>query len=250
MRSKSKKIISVLIALALSLNGGLPVITEALSTGMEEIQDQVSEYVDDEVNQEGSEISEAIKVLFELVAELPEVSFITEENKEAILLDFEAVTIAYELLSEEDKVIFELTPQYTKLMAIQAMLFGTELIPEQLDLLQRGEWNQAELSLDEQLEYIQLVQRLSEESGVMMMGLDDTDLPFQIGTATQLADLAKKVNEGNVDFDAKSYILANDIDLSAYQRGTGWTPIGNNNNPFNGTFDGNGKIINSLVINN
>lgn len=250
MRSKSKKIISVLIALALSLNGGLPVIAEALSTGMEEIQDQVSEYVDDEVNQEGSEISEAIKVLIELVAELPEVSFITEENKEAILLDFEAVTIAYELLSEEDKVIFELTPQYTKLMAIQAMLFGTELIPEQLDLLQRGEWNQAELSLDEQLEYIQLVQRLSEESGVMMMGLDDKDLPFQIGTATQLADLAKKVNEGNVDFDAKSYILANDIDLSAYQRGTGWKPIGNNNNPFNGTFDGNGKIINSLVINN
>lgn len=250
MRSKSKKIISVLIALALSLNGGLPVIAEALSTGMEEIQDQVSEYVDDEVNQEGSEISEAIKVLIELVAELPEVSFITEENKEAILLDFEAVTIAYELLSEEDKVIFELTPQYTKLMAIQAMLLGTELIPEQLDLLQRGEWNQAELSLDEQLEYIQLVQRLSEESGVMMMGLDDTDLPFQIGTATQLADLAKKVNEGNEDFDAKSYILANDIDLSAYQRGTGWTPIGNNNNPFNGTFDGNGKIINSLVINN
>lgn len=149
MRSKSTKIISVLIALALSLNGGLPVIAEALLTGKEEIQDQVSEYVDDEVNQEGSEISEAVKVLIELVADLPEVSFITEENKEAILLDFEAVTIAYELLSEEDKVIFELTPQYTKLMAIQAMLFGTQLIPEQLDLLQRGEWNQAELSLDE-----------------------------------------------------------------------------------------------------
>ncbi len=42
-----------------------------------------------------------------------------------------------------------------------------------------------------------------------------------------------------------SYILGNDIDLSGE---TNWTPIGTAATPFNGTFNGNGKVIKGLQI--
>jgi hypothetical protein len=44
---------------------------------------------------------------------------------------------------------------------------------------------------------------------------------------------------------AGSYILDNDITLT----GGEWTPIGNAGTPFTGTFDGNGKVIRNLSIN-
>jgi hypothetical protein len=74
--------------------------------------------------------------------------------------------------------------------------------------------------------------------------------PYIITTAAQLAELATYVNNGNESYDAKFYKLGNDIDLSAYQSGTGWTPIGNDNNGFHGYFNGNGKKITGLYINN
>lgn len=43
-----------------------------------------------------------------------------------------------------------------------------------------------------------------------------------------------------------SYILMNDIDLSAYEN---WEPIGNNSKAFAGSFDGNGYTIKGLKIN-
>lgn len=42
-----------------------------------------------------------------------------------------------------------------------------------------------------------------------------------------------------------SYTLANDIDLSGYEK---WTPIGSNSDPFTGTFDGQGFTITGLTI--
>ena len=71
--------------------------------------------------------------------------------------------------------------------------------------------------------------------------------PYQITTAAELAEMATLVNAGT-DAD-KHYILMNDIDLSAYGSGTGWTPIGDDyGNPFSGTFDGDGHTISGLKI--
>jgi hypothetical protein len=73
--------------------------------------------------------------------------------------------------------------------------------------------------------------------------------PYIITTAQQLAQLATFVNAGNEAYYDKHYKLGNDIDLSAYQSGMGWTPIGTNNNGFYGSFDGDGKKIIGLYIN-
>jgi hypothetical protein len=80
--------------------------------------------------------------------------------------------------------------------------------------------------------------------------------PYLITTAQQLAQLATFVNAGDASYNSKCYKLENDIDLSDYQSGTGWTPIGkfitnDNNQPFKGFFDGdNHKIYGLKIINN
>lgn len=40
-------------------------------------------------------------------------------------------------------------------------------------------------------------------------------------------------------------VSANGLDMQAHK----WTPVGNNNNPFEGTFIGNGKIVKNLIVN-
>lgn len=67
--------------------------------------------------------------------------------------------------------------------------------------------------------------------------------PYTITTADQLAGLAQLVNGGN-NFEGKTITLGSDIDLS----GKEWTPIGNFDHPFSGTFDGSNKIISNLYI--
>lgn len=74
-------------------------------------------------------------------------------------------------------------------------------------------------------------------------------LPIYISTAEELKSLADKVNLGD-GHSGKTIILKNDIDLSAYNTGAGWTPIGTNSSPFAGVFDGNGKTITGLKIDN
>ena len=73
--------------------------------------------------------------------------------------------------------------------------------------------------------------------------------PYIITTAEELAQLATYVNMGIEIYDTygKYFKLGNDIDLSAYQTGTGWIPIGISgiHNEFRGNFDGgNHKITN------
>lgn len=67
------------------------------------------------------------------------------------------------------------------------------------------------------------------------------DEPTHISTAEDL----RAIN-GNLDGD---YVLDGDIDLTDYLGGGSWTPIGTENVPFTGTFDGNGHSITGLYIN-
>lgn len=91
-------------------------------------------------------------------------------------------------------------------------------------------------------------------------GTGSQSTPYEIATAAQLAKLAELVNAGSSDpsdysaYSGKYYKLTSDIDLSAYGKsfhsGDGWSPIGNNVNSFRGEFNGNGKTITGLYINN
>lgn len=74
---------------------------------------------------------------------------------------------------------------------------------------------------------------------------------FSIGTAAELAGLAKLVNDGT-NFSGKTIKLTADIKLNNDAVPTGgneWTPIGDSSNTFQGTFDGDGHTITGLYIN-
>lgn len=71
--------------------------------------------------------------------------------------------------------------------------------------------------------------------------------PFLITTPAQLASLTSYIGSSH---SGKYFRLENDLDLniSPYNTGNGWTPIGNSSNNFYGKFDGNGKTISGLYI--
>lgn len=78
--------------------------------------------------------------------------------------------------------------------------------------------------------------------------------PYVITTAEQLADLAYLVNNGN-SYATKWFSLGTDIELNEGYTVTAsnyackqWTPIGDSENKFSGTFDGCGHSINGLYI--
>ena len=69
--------------------------------------------------------------------------------------------------------------------------------------------------------------------------------PFVITTAEELAFVAYMVNiVKNAHYTNASYVLKNDIDLN----GKFWTPIGVEDNPFNGKFSFDGYSIFSLTV--
>ena len=70
----------------------------------------------------------------------------------------------------------------------------------------------------------------------------ETD-PYLICTADQLNNVR--------DYMSDYFKLNNDIDLDVapYNEDAGWEPIGNNNRPFRGYFDGNGNVVKKLYIN-
>jgi alpha-tubulin suppressor-like RCC1 family protein len=69
----------------------------------------------------------------------------------------------------------------------------------------------------------------------------------------QLVQLARTLNTEGVTYGNAHYKLVNDINLSAYganfNGGRGWVPIGSHSTPFMGVFDGNGKTVSRLYIN-
>ena len=82
---------------------------------------------------------------------------------------------------------------------------------------------------------------------------EDTEGVYWITTPEQLAWLAQAVNGGN-SFNGETVKLGDDINLSELcyaideDTGVSWTPIGDANHPFKGTFDGGGHIISGLYI--
>ena len=68
---------------------------------------------------------------------------------------------------------------------------------------------------------------------------------YIVDNAAQLAWIGEQTNAGN-DFAGKSIVLTADIDLDLQE----WTPIGNNNNPFRGNFNGQNHTISNLKVTN
>ena len=74
-------------------------------------------------------------------------------------------------------------------------------------------------------------------------GSGTSDDPYQISTLTQLQSIEQHLD--------KHFVLLNDIDASEsiyWNAGKGFEPIGNENTPFTGVFDGNGQEILGLSI--
>ena len=67
---------------------------------------------------------------------------------------------------------------------------------------------------------------------------------FIVNTPEQLAYLSAKINSGEIDSTNVTIKLTNFVDLANRY----WTPIGTDENPFRGTFDGNGFVIRNLTI--
>ena len=93
-----------------------------------------------------------------------------------------------------------------------------------------------------------------------MSGDGSKDDPYQIRTADDLKAFASLVNSDNRDACAVlmgDIVLNGDVlvdgdlnsDQTVVSSFTKWTPIGDNNKPYTGTFDGNGHEISGLYIN-
>ena len=111
--------------------------------------------------------------------------------------------------------------------------------------------------------FIEAVQKRDTSAMTTLASVDENTTldsgTYSISTAEELAKLATMTNNGNVTGNAE-FVLANDIDLSAYRENGGWTPIGNivygdNDDDdisgfyFSGIFDGNGYKVKNLYIN-
>ncbi len=100
--------------------------------------------------------------------------------------------------------------------------------------------------------FIEAVQKRDTSAMTTLASVDENTTldsgTYSISTAEELAKLATMTNNGKVTGNAE-FVLANDIDLSAYRENGGWTPIGTEEYVFSGIFDGNGYKVKNLYIN-
>jgi hypothetical protein len=71
---------------------------------------------------------------------------------------------------------------------------------------------------------------------------------YLIADTTHLRELADWLNTSASSVSGVYYQLMNDLDMSPYSAGDGWMPIGLLRN-FEGNFDGNGKVVRNLTVN-
>ena len=103
--------------------------------------------------------------------------------------------------------------------------------------------DQTTLTLKEQAKYLDIVKQ--RQRGIALLAMGGADTPFQIASAAQLAELAQYVNAGDATFVSAHYVLTDDVNLSAYGN---WTPIGTEDHPFEGVFDGQNHVVTGLKI--
>ena len=103
--------------------------------------------------------------------------------------------------------------------------------------------DQSMLTLKEQAKYLDIVKQ--RQRGIALLAMGGADTPFQIAGAAQLAELAQYVNAGDATFVSAHYVLTDDVNLSAYGN---WTPIGTEDQPFMGVFDGQNHVVTGLKI--
>ena len=103
--------------------------------------------------------------------------------------------------------------------------------------------DQSALTLKEQAKYLDIVKQ--RQRGIALLAIGGADTPFQIAGAAQLAELAQYVNAGDATFVSAHYVLTDDVNLSAYGN---WTPIGTEDKPFRGVFDGQNHVVTGLKI--
>ena len=116
------------------------------------------------------------------------------------------------------------------------------------------EFNGVQLLKQDRLPSANFIKEVKTVNTSGMTKLSEVDLnttissgSYSISTAEELAKLSEMTNTGKIQ--GGNFYLADNIDLSGYQTGEGWTPIGTSANPFKGTFDGNGYVISNLYIN-
>lgn len=102
------------------------------------------------------------------------------------------------------------------------------------------------------------VKLISNQPPTGMTGKGTETEPFMLKTADHLAWFRDYVNGGHLSACAKIADDVKEIDMSSvcHEANTAtnteersWTPIGNTDNRYQGTFDGNGKTISNLYIN-
>ena len=88
---------------------------------------------------------------------------------------------------------------------------------------------------------------ITNAAGEVVEGIGtDMDGDYVVTSAEGFSWIAENIDEVN----DQTIELNNDIDLSALSRSavSNWNPIGTEEKPFTGTFDGNGKTIKNLII--
>ena len=74
-----------------------------------------------------------------------------------------------------------------------------------------------------------------------LRGNGTEDSPYLIGSIADLEFMSDKVNNYNANYEDKHYKLTANLQFA--DDAESWTPIGNNYNPFIGSFDGNDYAI-------
>ena len=86
---------------------------------------------------------------------------------------------------------------------------------------------------------------ISPGAAFALTGDGTPESPYEISNAEELAEFRDIVNNGSAGAHAK--LMGDILDLSGVEEN--WTPIGNDNTPYSGAFDGCGYKITGLKIN-